>query len=133
MTKKQTIFTTIKALSETRPLEYSDILDQNMPYEPFMVNRAFSLSEDTTIAASIMNQCGHLDKDQQATFYIHTIRARRRFEKWPKTLDQDDVNTVAKYYGMSRREALLHVRQHSDDQLTAMRDVISQGAEPSRI
>jgi hypothetical protein len=131
--KKPTIFSTVKALSETRPLMYADIVEQDLPYEAFMVNRAFSLSEDTTIAASIMNLHSWMDKDQQAMFYIHTIRPRRRFEKWPKTMEQDAVNTIAKYYGMSRREALLHVQLHSPEQLNAMCEVLSQGAEPSRI
>lgn len=129
---KPTIFTTIRHISETRPFEYRDIVEENAPYEPFMVNRAFSLSEDTVIAASLMNLSSHLDKDQQATFYIHTIRPRRRFEKWPKSLENDEINVIAKYYGMSRREASLHSRLHTQQEIDAMMDIIEEGATPSR-
>jgi len=130
---KNTTFTTIKAISETRPLTYKDLKDANAPYEPFLVNRAFSLSEDSALAASLMNLRGHLDADIQASFYIHALRPRRRFEKWPKSLEQDDVATIAKYYGMGRREATLHARLHTAEQITAMKEVLKLGAEPSRI
>ena len=79
--EKPSIFTTIKALSETRPLTYQDIAAENLPYEPFMINRAFSLSEDTVMAAAMMNERPQLDKDVHASFYIHALRPRRRFEK----------------------------------------------------
>lgn len=130
---KNTTFTTIKAISETRPLTYKDLKDMNAPYDPFLVNRAFSLSEDSILAASLMNLRGHIDDDMQASFYIRTLRPRKRFEKWPKALDQDNISIIAKYYGMSRREASFYEATHSDEQITAMKEVLKLGAEPSRI
>jgi len=130
--KKSTIFDTIKAISSTRPLTYQDLQDENCPYEPFMVNRAFSLTEDTVLAASMMNERSHLDKDMQAEFYIHTLRPRRRFEKWPKNLTDADATTVAQYYGMSVREAKISSHLHTKEQVEAMRKVLEEGARPSR-
>ena len=130
--KKPGIFDTIKALSATRPLTYQDLQEQNLPYEPFMVNRAFSLSDDTVLAASLMNERPHLDKDIQATFYIRALRPRRRFESWPKQLTDADVTVVAQYYGMSPREAKLHVHLHTKEQIAAMRKVVEDGAQPPR-
>ena len=89
--KKPTVFDTINALSATRPLTYQDIVEENWPYEPFMINRAFSLSEDTVLAASQMNERPYLDKDVHAAYYVHALRPRRRFEKWPKLLDDADA------------------------------------------
>ena len=129
---KPTIFTTIKLLSETRPVTYQDIVEQNAPYEPFMINRAFSLSEDTVLAAALMNERSSLDADMQATFYIHTIRPRRRFEKWPKGLKDEEAELIAQYYGMSVREAKLSVNLHTKEQLREMREVLKDGARPSR-
>lgn len=131
--KKKTIFDTINAVSATRPLSYQDLQEQNLPYEPFMVNRAFSLSEDAVLAASMMNERPHLDKADQAAFYIHTLRPRRRFEKWPKSLDDADTELVAKYYGMSIREAKLSANLHTKEQVKAMRKVLEDGASPSRV
>lgn len=131
-TKKKTIFDAINAVSGVRPLTYQDMLSEGLPYEPFMVNRAFSLSEDAVRAAALMNERPHLDKDMQATFYIHTLRPRRRFEKWPKALTDDDVSVIAQYYGMSQREAKLYANLHTTEQYAEMREVLADGAQPSR-
>mgnify|MGYP003341806474 FL=1 len=130
--KKPTVFDTINALSATRPLTYQDIVEENWPYEPFMINRAFSLSEDTVLAASQMNERPYLDKDVHAAYYVHALRPRRRFEKWPKLLDDADAKIISQYYGMSLREAKLHLRLHTKEQVNTMRRVLEEGARPSR-
>lgn len=130
--KKPTIFDTISALSSTRPLTYQNIVEQNWPYEPFLINRAFSLSEDTVLAAAQMNQRPTLSKDMHATYYIHSVRPRRRFEKWPKQLDDHEASILAQYYGMSLREAKLHLHLHTKETLHAMEKMLADGARPSR-
>jgi hypothetical protein len=130
--KKPTIFDTINALSSTRPLIYQDLVEENLPYEPFMINRAFSLSEDTVMAAAQMNERPYLDKDVHALYYVHALRPRRRFEKWPKLLDDPDAKVISHYYGMSLREAKLHLRLHTKEQVNSMRRVLEEGARPSR-
>jgi len=125
-------FTTIKHLSETRPYSYKDIQEAGLPYEAFLVNRSFSLTEDTVLAASLMNERSFLSPDIQATFYIHAIRPRRRFEKWPKCLVDADMTTIAGYYGMSVREAKSHAHLHTPEQLVAMQKLLDDGAKPSR-
>lgn len=130
--KKPTIFDTIGALSSTRPLTYQDLVEQNLPYEPFMINRAFSLSEDTVLAASQMNQRPGLSKEMHAAYYIHSLRPRRRFEKWPKLLEDQEASILAQYYGMSVREAKLHLRLHTKEELEAIRTTLADGARPSR-
>lgn len=130
--KKNTIFDTVNAVSSVRPLTYQDIQSQNLPYDAFMINRAFSLSEDAVRAAALMYERPHLDKDMQATFYIHTLRPRRRFEKWPKGLTDENTRLIAEYYGMSLREAKLHANLHTKEQYAEMREVLEHGARPSR-
>jgi hypothetical protein len=130
--KKKTVFDTIKALSGTRPLTYQDIHEQQLPYEPYLINRAFSLSEDAVRAAALMNERFHLDADMQATFYIHTLRARRRFEQWPKNAADEEARVIARYYGMSLREAKLHRNLHRKEDIAVMSRVVEDGARPSR-
>lgn len=129
---KPNVFTTINLLSAKRPLRYSDIVEANAPYESFMINRAFSLSADTAIAANAMNQRPWLDKDQQAAFLIAAIRPRRRFEKWSKLVEDEEVSVVAQYYGMSTREAKLSRGLHTIEDVAVMRTVLKDGAQPPR-
>lgn len=130
--KKNPLFETINMISAVRPLTYQDLVEQNLPYDAFMVNRAFSLSEDAVKAAATMNQRPHLEPADQLAFYVHTLRPRRRFEKWPKSLTDPDHEIIAKYYGMSIREAKLSANLHTKEQVRAMRKVIEEGATPSR-
>lgn len=130
--KPPSIFDTIKAISSTRPLTFANLVEDNLPYDAFMINRAFSLTEDTVLAAALMNERPHLDKDMQAAFYISTLRPRRRFEKWPKSLDDPTAKTVAAYYGMSVREAKLSANLHTNEEIQEMRKVLDDGARPSR-
>ena len=125
-------FATIFAISGKRPLTYADLMAEGMPYETFLVNRAFSLSEDSVLAASIMNQRPHLDKEMQATFYIHSLRPRRRLDAWPKALVDEQDKVIAAYYGMSLREAKLHRHLHTEEQLESMRVALEGGGRPSR-
>lgn len=131
--KAPTIFDTINALSSIRPLTYHDLVEDNLPYDRFMINRAMSLSEDTVLAAAQMNERSHLDKDVHAAYYIHALRPRRRFEKWPKLLDDPDAKIIAQYYGMSVREAKFHLRLHTKEQVITMRRLLEEGGRPSRI
>lgn len=129
---KPRVFDTIKALSATRPLTHHTLREDHLPYEAFLVNRAFSLTEDTVLNAAQMNERSHMDAEMQATYYIHAVRPRRRFEAWPKLLSEPDVQIIATYYGMSPREAKLHVLLHTKEQVNAMRRVLDDGARPSR-
>lgn len=127
-----TVFTTINHLSSVRPLKYANLVEQNMPYQKFLINRAFSLSEDTVMAASMMNERSGLDDDIQATFYIHAVRPRKRWEKWPKSISQDTIEIIAQYYGMSKREAKTVAELHTSEHISSMKAFLETGARPSR-
>lgn len=129
---KPTLFTTIGAVSSTRPLTYKDVQERGWPMDAFMMNRAFSLSEDSVLAAHLLNQRPHLWADAHITFYVNTLRARRRFEKWPKTLKDDQIRIIAQFYGMSYREAAASYGIHSEEDIAEMRRVLDDGAQPTR-
>ncbi len=131
-TNKPSPFGAIKALSETRPLTYTDLVEKQLPYETFLVNRAFSLSEDTALLAAILNERGFLDKDVQATFLIHSVKPRPRWNKWPKSMTDDTSKIVAEYYGWSVREAKLNAGLHTDAQIKEMKKFLATGAKRKR-
>lgn len=130
--KKPGPFTTIGALSSTRPLSYKDIHEQGWPYNAYLVNRAFSMTEDTVMLAAMMNERATLHNDLQATFYIHAVRPRNRYGAWPKEQDEADLSLIADYYGMSLREARLFVGLHTVDQLAEMRRLLQHGGRLPR-
>lgn len=122
--KKPSPFDTVNALSETRPLVYNDLMELGCSYDPFLINRAFSLHQDTVFVAALLNERSFLDKDVQATFLINTVRPRKRWAKWPKQSEDDKARIVADYYGMSLREAKLSVDLHTDEQIFEMKKLL---------
>jgi hypothetical protein len=75
-------------------------------YNPFMVNRGLSYFQDTIALANEMNQYHQLDKKPQYEFFINIIRPRKRFSKWFKATDNDDLDAIKEYYGYSNSKAL---------------------------
>ncbi len=129
---KPTPFTTIRALSETRPFTYANAQEQGWPYDQYLINRAFSMTEDTTLIASMMNERSHVSNEMHAAFYVTTVRPRTRFEKWPKAKEEEEVILLCNYYGMSPREARLSLGLHTDSQMTEMRQLLQDGGRRSR-
>lgn len=129
---KPTPFMTIRALSQTRPFKYEDAQEQGWPYEPYLINRAFSMTEDTALLAAMMNERSHICNEMHAAFYVTTVRPRARFEKWPKAAEEEEVALLCNYYGWSPREARLSVGIHTESQLTEMRELLQDGVRRSR-
>ena len=66
-----------------------------------------------------MNSRPHLDKILQFDFLINIIRKKRRFSKWFKATDDENLNVIKEYYGYSNEKAksvlsLLNINQIED-------------------
>ena len=51
-------------------------------YPPYIVNRCLSGHLDCIMFANEMNKFPNLDKDLQYSFYLNTLRKKRRFSPW---------------------------------------------------
>lgn len=122
--KKEGPFGAIKLITERRPITLRDF--DNVPYDSFLTNRALSLTKDTVLVASIVNQRPEMDRDMQIAFYLSSIRPRRRYEAWPKQIEDPEIELIAAYYGMSRREAAMHRNIHTTEQCIAMQKAIDE-------
>lgn len=114
-------FDFINAVSYTK----EDILDNEKDYNSFMINRGLSLFLDTIEKANEMNMNYHLDSRLQFDFYINKLRARKRFSKWFKRKDEDDLKFVMEYYGYNVSKAKTALSILSADQLTIIKDILA--------
>ena len=96
-------------------------------YNGFMVNRSLSYFPDTVLAANEMNIHHQLDSRLQFDFLINIIRKRKRFSKWNKKKIEDDVKTVAEYYGYSNQKALQVLALLSPEQLEQLKHKVNKG------
>ena len=90
-------------------------------YSPYLVNRAFSQFADTVRVANEMNIHHHLDKKLQFDFLINIIRSKKRFSKWAKKQNDENLELVMQHYGYSYEKAKQVLPLLSDDQIITIK------------
>jgi hypothetical protein len=96
-------------------------------YVPFIVNKALSYFPDTLLYANEVNQLAHLDNKLQYQYLLNSIRPSKRFSKWAKKEDSDDLEVVKEYYGYSNEKAYQALSILSKDQLNHIKKQLEQG------
>jgi len=74
-------------------------------YTPFMVNRGLSYFPDTILFANEMNINHHIDHRLQFDFFINIIKKKKRFSKWAKPINIENLELIKEYYGYSNEKA----------------------------
>ena len=96
-------------------------------YPPYIVNRCLSGHLDTVLFANEMNKYSNLDKDMQYSFFLYTLRKRKRFSPWLKKEQVDDLDLVKKHYGYSDEKARIAVSLLTKTQIEKIRKVHDMG------
>lgn len=96
-------------------------------YNGYMTNRSLSYFIDTIMLANEMNVHHHIDNRLQFDFLINTVRKKRRFSKWAKPVELNDLEVVKEYYGYSNEKARSALTLLNDDQLSELRYKVSKG------
>jgi len=103
------------------------ILEEEKNYAPFMINRGLSYFPDTVLFANEMNINHHLDNELQYNFLINIVRKRKRFSKWNKVSESDDINAIKKYYGYSNEKARDVLSLLTNNELKQIKERIDHG------
>ena len=74
-------------------------------YPPYIINRCLSGHLDCIMFANEMNKYSFLDKDMQYSFYLNTLRKKKRFSPWLRKEKVTDLEIVKQYYGYSNEKA----------------------------
>ena len=82
---------------------HDDIAEKG--YAPFMINRALSYFVDTVLFANEMNVNHHIDGRLQYHFLINIIKKKKRFSKWLKPTEVENLELIKEYYGYSNEKA----------------------------
>jgi hypothetical protein len=116
-------FDYVNAINNTK----KDILENDKDYPAFMVNRSLSYFPDTVLYANEMNINHHLDSKPQFDFLRGIIRKRKRFSKWNKTTESQDIEAIKEYYTYSNEKArdVLTILTSSD--LTFIKERLNKG------
>ena len=98
-------------------------------YPPYIVNRCLSGHLDTVLFANEMNLYNSLDKDMQYSFFLYTLRKRKRFSPWLKKEQVDDLDLVKKHYGYSNEKAKVAVSLLTKTKIEHIRDKHDMGGK----
>jgi|TARA_B100000925_G_scaffold286782_1_gene265026 hypothetical protein len=104
-----------------------DLSEDMSSYPAFIVNKCLSGHLDCVLFANEMNMNSHLDKDMQYSFYINTLRKRKRFSPWLRKDKIEDLDVVKQYYGYSNEKAQQALKILSREQLDYIKQRLETG------
>ena len=98
-------------------------------YKPFIVNKGLSYFMDTVLYANEMNVRPNTDNKLQFDYLINTIRQKKRFSKWHKSMLDENLNVIMEYYGYNVHRAKEVLPLHSIDQINQIKEKLDKGRE----
>ena len=98
-------------------------------YLPFIVNKGLSYTMDTVIYANEMNIRPHIDKKLQFDYLINTIRRNKRFPKWIKHEENENIRVIMDYYGYNVQRAKEVLSLHSMEEISQLKEKLDTGGE----
>ena len=121
-------FDYLKAINETKKdIMVDDIAERE--YNPFIINRGLSFFKDTILFANEMNRYHHLGHRVQFDFFINIIRKKKRWSKWIKSSDIDNLELIKEYYGYSNEKAKSALSLMSNEQIEQLKQRIYKGGK----
>ena len=96
-------------------------------YSPFITNKALSQFIDCILLANEMNTRHHVDNKLQYDYLINRIRPRKRFKKWDKKQDNEDIQLIKEYYSCNNDKARVALSLLSEQHLNIIRKKLNKG------
>jgi len=117
------LFDYINAINTTKsPLLDTEDEQVEKGYAPFVVNRCLSYFPDTILQSNYMNLFPHLEKKMQFDYFLHSIRPRKRFSKWLKNEENENLEIIKRHYNYSNKKAREVIELLSDEQIQSLKD-----------
>ena len=96
-------------------------------YAPYIINRCLSGNIDSILFANEMNKYSFLDKDMQYSFYLNTLRKRKRFSPWLRKDKVTDLEIIKQYYGYSNEKASNALKILTPEQINYIKQRLDTG------
>ena len=96
-------------------------------YPPYIINRCLSGNLDCIMFANEMNKYSFLDKDMQYSFYLNTLRKKKRFSPWLRKDKVTDLEIIKQYYGYSNEKALQALKILTPEQIKFIKQRLDTG------
>ena len=101
--------------------------DPTAKYPSYIINRCMSSHLDTVMFANEMNLSPQLDSDMQYSFYLNSLRKKRRFSPWQKKDKVQDLDLIKKYFKYNDDKARDALRILTKDQIELIKSKLNTG------
>jgi hypothetical protein len=118
-------FLTAINLNKKNLMEEDSLTEKEYP--PFVINRSLSYFQDTVLYANEMNLRGHLDNRLQNDYFLNSVRKNKRFSRWLKPEQDNDVVLIKDYYSCSEVKARELLGVLTGDQLSLISQRLKRG------
>jgi len=96
-------------------------------YSPYVINKCMSHHMDTLAFANEMNRYPNLDKKLQYSFYLNTVRPKKRFSPWLRKDKVTDLEIIKQYYGYSNEKASNALKILTPEQINYIKQRLDTG------
>lgn len=93
-------------------------------YNAFFINRGLSQHADTVLMANEMNIYHRLPEKMQFDYHYHMVRKKKRYRKWAKTVDVDNVSIVQKAFNVNKQRAMEYLDLLSNVDIKEMKEML---------
>ena len=104
-----------------------DLSESIKEYSPYIINRCLSGHIDCVLFANEMNKNHFLDKDLQYSFYLNSLRKKKRFSPWLRKDKVTDLECVKSYYGYSNEKASQALKILTKEQINFIKQRLDIG------
>jgi hypothetical protein len=104
-----------------------DLSENIKEYPSYIINKCLSGQIDSILFSNEMNMNHHLDKDMQYSFYLNSLRKKKRFSPWLRKDKVTDLECVKSYYGYSNEKASQALKILTKEQLTFIKKRLDIG------
>lgn len=117
----------LNSINNTKENLVSDDPNVIKSYPPYIINRCLSSHIDAILFANEMNRNHHLDKDLQYSFYLNSLRKKKRFSPWLRKDKVNNLDIVKQYYNYSNEKAMQALKILSREQLDFIKQRLDTG------
>ena len=96
-------------------------------YSPYIINRCLSGHIDCILYANEMNIHHSLDNDMQYSFYLNSLRKKKRFSPWIRKDKVKYLECIKKYYKYSNEKAHQALKILNKSQLDFIKQRLETG------
>lgn len=120
-------FDFLKSINDSKVNLITEDHENSKYYNGFVINRSLSYFPDTIHFANEMNKFHHIDPDLQYNFLLNIVRKRKRFSKWDKAEQINNISIIKSYFGYSEEKSRQVVDLFTADQIQSLKNKVSVG------